>query len=131
MPKGKAISEIEYKEIDKEFQSLIRKVRPKCTEEDLKNLDKAYDLILKAHNYQRRKSGEPYVFHPIEVARICYEEIGLGATSIISALLHDVVEDTDTTLEEIREIFGDKITKANRLIIRALYSFSHFQFHFY
>lgn len=111
MPKGKAISEIEYKEIDKEFQSLIKKVRPKCTEEDLNNLDKAYELILKAHNYQRRKSGEPYVFHPIEVARICFEEIGLGATSLISALLHDVVEDTDTTLEEIREIFGDKITK--------------------
>jgi len=111
MPKGKAISEAEYKEIDKEFQSLIRKVRPKCTEEDLSNLDKAYELILKAHNYQRRKSGEPYVFHPIEVARICFEEIGLGATSLISALLHDVVEDTDTTLEEIREIFGEKITK--------------------
>jgi len=111
MPKGKAISETEYKEIDKEFHSLIKKVRPKCTEEDLNNLDKAYNLILKAHNYQRRKSGEPYVFHPIEVARICFEEIGLGATSIISALLHDVVEDTDTSLEEVEDVFGAKITK--------------------
>ncbi|MGA0232492.1 MAG: RelA/SpoT family protein [Saprospiraceae bacterium] len=111
MPKGKAISETEYKEIDKEFHSLIKKVRPKCTEEDLNNLDKAYNLILKAHNYQRRKSGEPYVFHPIEVARICFEEIGLGATSIISALLHDVVEDTDTSLEEVGDVFGAKITK--------------------
>ena len=109
MPKGKAISQTEYKQIDKAFQSLIKKVRPKCTEQDLKDLDKAYDLILKAHNYQRRKSGEPYVFHPIEVARICYEEIGLGATSVISALLHDVVEDTNTTLEDIQEIFGPKI----------------------
>lgn len=111
MPKGKAISETEYKEIDKEFHSLIKKVRPKCTEEDLNNLDKAYNLILKAHNYQRRKSGEPYVFHPIEVARICFEEIGLGATSIISALLHDVVEDTDTSIEEVGDVFGAKITK--------------------
>jgi len=111
MPKGKAISETEYKEIDKEFHSLVKKVRPKCTEEDLNNLDKAYNLILKAHNYQRRKSGEPYVFHPIEVARICFEEIGLGATSIISALLHDVVEDTDTSLEEVGDVFGAKITK--------------------
>ena len=111
MPKGKAISETEYKEIDKEFHSLIKKVRPKCTGEDLNNLDKAYNLILKAHNYQRRKSGEPYVFHPIEVARICFEEIGLGATSIISALLHDVVEDTDTSLEEVEDVFGAKITK--------------------
>ena len=111
MPKGKAISQAEYKQIDKAFDALIKKVRPKCTEQDLKDLDKAYQLILKAHNYQRRKSGEPYVFHPIEVARICYEEIGLGATSVISALLHDVVEDTDTTLEDIAEIFGPKITR--------------------
>lgn len=109
MPKGKAISTEEYKIIDKEYKSLISMVRPKCTEQDLKDLDKAYQLILKAHNYQRRKSGEPYVLHPIEVARICFEEIGLGATSVVSALLHDVVEDTDTSQEEIREMFGDKI----------------------
>jgi len=111
MPKGKAISKEEYKSIDKEYQALIKQVRPKCTPEDLKDLDKAYELILNAHNYQRRKSGEPYVFHPIEVARICYEEIGLGATSVVSALLHDVVEDTDTTLEDIKETFGPKITR--------------------
>jgi len=111
MPKGKAISKEEYKVIDKAFASLIKQVRPKCTEQDLEDLDKAYDLILKAHNYQRRKSGEPYVLHPIEVARICFEEIGLGATSLVSALLHDVVEDTDTSLEDISSTFGPKITR--------------------
>ena len=111
MPRGKAISETELEEIDKEYQSLLTKVKPKCTDQDIKNLDLAYKHILEAHKFQRRKSGEPYVFHPIEVARICYDEIGLGATSVISALLHDVVEDTETTLEDIKEMFGDKITK--------------------
>ncbi len=111
MPKGKAISKEELLDIDKEYKSLIKKLSPKSTKEDLKDLDKAYELILKAHKYQRRKSGEPYVFHPIEVARICFEEIGLGATSVISALLHDVVEDTSTTLIDIQELFGPKITK--------------------
>lgn len=111
MPKGKAISKEEYVDIDKAYKSLIKKVRPKCTPQDLEDLDKAYQLILKAHNYQRRKSGEPYVYHPIEVARICYEEIGLGATSVVSALLHDVVEDTETSLEDIHEMFGPKITR--------------------
>lgn len=111
MPKGEAISAEEYKLIDKEFQSLVNKVRPKCTAKDLEDLDKSYKLILKAHNYQRRKSGEPYVLHPIEVARICYDEIGLGATSVVSALLHDVVEDTDTSLQDIEEMFGPKISR--------------------
>jgi len=111
MPKGKAITQEEYKIIDKEYQSLFNKVRGKSTDEDKIHLQKAYDLILSAHKYQRRKSGEPYVLHPIEVARICFEEIGLGATSVISALLHDVVEDTDTTLENIKEIFGEKVTR--------------------
>ncbi len=111
MPRGKAITDNEYAQIDIEYKSLFNKVRAKATEEDKENLNKAYDLILSAHNLQRRKSGEPYVFHPIEVARICYEEIGLGPTAVISALLHDVVEDTETTLEDIHEIFGEKITK--------------------
>lgn len=110
MPKGKAISEKEYKIIEKDYKSLLQKVRPKSTDEDIKHLDLAFDLIVKAHNYQRRKSGEPYVLHPIEVARICYDEIGLGATSVISALLHDVVEDTNVTQDEIKEMFGEKIS---------------------
>jgi len=110
MPKGKAITEEELLDINKEYKSLFAKVKHKSTDLDRVNLDKAYDLIVSAHRFQRRKSGEPYVFHPIEVARICLEELGLGATSVISALLHDVVEDTEVTQEEIKEIFGDKIS---------------------
>ena len=111
MPQGKAISDSEYKLIDVEFQALMGKLHIKSTEKDKEDLEKAYKLILSAHKFQRRRSGEPYVFHPIEVARICFEEIGLGPTAVISALLHDVVEDTETTLVEINEIFGEKITR--------------------
>lgn len=111
MPKGKAISKEELLEIDKEFKKLLHKVKPKCTKEDILNIEKAYELILDAHKFQRRKSGEPYVFHPIEVARICFEEIGLGATSVVAALLHDIVEDTDTTLDDINGAFGPKIQR--------------------
>jgi GTP pyrophosphokinase len=110
MPKGKAITKSEIIEIDKEYKSLFAKVQQNSTELDKENLQKAYDLIISAHKYQRRKSGEPYVFHPIEVARICHDEIGLGATSVIAALLHDVVEDTEVTQDEIKEIFGEKIS---------------------
>ena len=67
-------------------------------------------MAVEAHSKQRRKSGEPYILHPIEVARICVQEIGLGPTAVICALLHDVVEDTPVTLDEIRNKFGDKIT---------------------
>jgi len=111
MPKGSAITTEEYELIDVEYQSLLDKLRSKTTEVDRKQLNDAYQLILSAHKFQRRKSGEPYVFHPIEVARICYEEIGLGATAVISALLHDVVEDTETTLNDISQMFGEKITR--------------------
>ena len=64
---------------------------------------------MEAHSTQRRKSGEPYIYHPIAVARICAEEIGLGVTSVVSALLHDTVEDTDITLDDVREMFGDTV----------------------
>ena len=65
----------------------------------------------------RRKSGEPYIYHPIAVALICAEEIGLGTTSIVCALLHDVVEDTDLTLEDIKGLFGEKEAKIIPIII--------------
>ncbi|MEL6866727.1 MAG: RelA/SpoT family protein [Bacteroidota bacterium] len=76
---------------------------------DKRNIRMAYELAVEAHSKQRRKSGEPYILHPIEVARICAEEIGLGPTAIVSALLHDVVEDTEVTLPQIKEKFGQKI----------------------
>lgn len=106
-----AINVEEYKEIKKAYSSLRRKIRNKLSEEDGKLLTKAFELAVDAHKTQRRKSGEPYILHPIEVARICHEEIGLGPTAVISAILHDVVEDTHVTLEDISEIFGPKITK--------------------
>ncbi|MEM9819863.1 MAG: RelA/SpoT family protein [Bacteroidota bacterium] len=77
---------------------------------DRKNIRQAYELAVKAHSAQRRKSGEPYILHPIEVARICAQEIGLGPTAIVSALLHDVVEDTEVTLRDLKTKFGERIT---------------------
>ena len=90
---------------------LIASINPKLDNNDYNQVRKAYDLAVDAHKYQRRKSGEPYIHHPIEVARICYNEIGLGPTAITSAILHDIVEDTDVTLQEVLEIFGPKISK--------------------
>ncbi|MEQ8423546.1 MAG: RelA/SpoT family protein, partial [Cyclobacteriaceae bacterium] len=74
-------------------------------------IKKAFTLSLEAHKDMRRKSGEPFIFHPLTVAEICVEEIGLGTTSIIAALLHDVVEDTDIELEDIERMFGKKIAR--------------------
>jgi GTP pyrophosphokinase len=71
----------------------------------------AFDMALESHQNMRRKSGEPYIYHPIAVAQIAAEEIGLGTTSIVCALLHDVVEDTDITLEDIEREFGKKVAK--------------------
>ncbi|MBI5914283.1 MAG: bifunctional (p)ppGpp synthetase/guanosine-3',5'-bis(diphosphate) 3'-pyrophosphohydrolase [Bacteroidetes bacterium] len=76
---------------------------------DKDQIRRAFELAAGAHAQQRRKSGEPYILHPIEVAQICVEEIGLGPTAAVCALLHDVVEDTDYTLDDIRREFGEKI----------------------
>ena len=111
MPKGLVINETELADVRKAFNRLMRKMRLSLKEHDRENLNKAYKLAVEAHKYQRRKSGEPYIFHPIEVGRICFEEIGLGPTAVICAILHDVVEDTDVTLEDIHQMFGSKITK--------------------
>jgi GTP pyrophosphokinase len=106
-----AISDQEKKQATRVYRRLMKPLKVKLKGNDEQNLNKAFDLALKAHAFQRRKSGEPYIFHPIEVARICHEEIGLGPTAIICAILHDVVEDTAVTLEEIEEMFGTKVTK--------------------
>lgn len=111
MPAVVEINDIEKKEIRKAFRSLMRKMKNTTTEEDKVNLEAAYELSLNAHKNQRRKSGEPYILHPIEVGRICFEEIGLGPTAVICAILHDVVEDTPVTQEEILEQFGPKISR--------------------
>jgi GTP pyrophosphokinase len=99
--------EKERKEILAAFKGLL-KTTQKLSKEELKMIRKAFDIAVEAHKDMRRKSGEPYIYHPIAVARICAEEMGLGATSITCALLHDTVEDTHITLEDIEELFGPK-----------------------
>lgn len=110
MPTGQVINESELAEVRKAFDHLMQSMKLKLNEEDPANLERAYEMAVEAHKYQRRKTGEPYIFHPIEVARICFEEIGLGPTAVICALLHDVVEDTNLTLDDIRKAFGEKIS---------------------
>ncbi|MCX6284420.1 MAG: HD domain-containing protein, partial [Bacteroidetes bacterium] len=102
------ILETENQEILKRYRNLLRLWKPR-NPEDRKIVRKAFRLALEAHKDMRRKSGEPYIFHPLGVATICVEEIGLGATSVVCALLHDVVEDTEYTLEDIRGLFGNKV----------------------
>lgn len=105
------LSTEEYAIVDQAYQALRTKMQDSLTEEDRVLMDTAYRLAVDSHGAQRRKSGEPYILHPIEVARICYDEIGLGPTAITAAILHDVVEDTPVTQEEINETFGIKIGK--------------------
>ncbi len=107
-----AIDEVEEKkEIISRYRRLLRKAKPILKDTDAKLIKRAFTISMEAHKNMRRKSGEPYIFHPLTVAEICVEEIGLGTTSIIAALLHDVVEDTDIELETIEGIFGKKIAK--------------------
>jgi GTP pyrophosphokinase len=101
--------EEERKEILKRYRRLLKQAKPILKPGDAKLIKKAFNVSLEAHRDMRRKSGEPYIYHPLEVALVCVEEIGLGTTSIISALLHDVVEDTDWELEDIEREFGPKV----------------------
>lgn len=101
--------EEERKEILKRYRRLLRQAKPILKEGDAKLIKKAFNISLEAHKDMRRKSGEPYIYHPLEVALVCVEEIGLGTTSIVSALLHDVVEDTEWELEDIEREFGYKV----------------------
>jgi GTP diphosphokinase / guanosine-3',5'-bis(diphosphate) 3'-diphosphatase len=104
-------TEQEKKEIISRYRRLLRKAKPILKDGDAKLIKKAFTLSLDAHKDMRRKSGEPFIFHPLAVAEICVEEIGLGTTSIIAALMHDVVEDTDIELIDIERMFGKKIAK--------------------
>ena len=103
--------EAEKQEILKRYRALLRACKPTMQRGDKKEIRKAFDMALESHKNMRRKSGEPYIYHPIAVAQIAAEEIGLGTTSIVCALLHDVVEDTDITLEDIEREFGKKTAK--------------------
>src|SRR3989337_423660 len=104
-------TEQEKREIINRYRRLLRKAKPILREGDAKLIKKAFTISLEAHKDMRRKSGEPFIFHPLSVAEICTEEIGLGTTSIIAALMHDVVEDTDIELADIERMFGKKIAR--------------------
>ena len=99
----------EIQEVEQAYQHLIDTYLSTNHRKKVDLINKAFNFARQAHKGVRRHSGEPYIMHPIAVAQIACEEIGLGSTSICSALLHDVVEDTDYTVEDIRNIFGDKI----------------------
>jgi GTP pyrophosphokinase len=101
--------EQEKKEILSSYRGLLRVAKYSKSAKDKKQIRKAFDVALNAHKDMRRKSGEPYIYHPIAVARIVVEEIGLGTTAVIAALLHDTVEDTDLTLDDVEHLFGPKV----------------------
>ena len=103
--------EAEKKEILKRYRALLRACKSTMQKGDKRMIRLAFDMALESHQNMRRKSGEPYIYHPIAVAQIAAEEIGLGTTSIVCALLHDVVEDTDIALDDIEREFGKKVTK--------------------
>ena len=113
--------QIENKEIAKQYKELLRISYLQLTDEDKKLIRLAFDTAVDAHKNQRRKSGEAYIFHPIAVSKIVASEIGLDAASIAAALLHDTVEDTDYTLDDIERLFGSTVAK----IVYGLTKISH------
>ncbi len=111
IPKYNLNGEEEKKEILRHYRGLLRVLKSKLKPGDKELLRTAFEMAAEAHETMRRKSGEPYILHPIAVAKICVEEIGLGIRSTICALLHDTVEDTDITLQDIQREFGVEVSK--------------------
>ena len=111
MPELKIDIELEKKEILKRYRMLLKSCKRMMDKNDKLMIRKAFNLAVESHKDMRRKSGEPYIYHPIAVAQIAVSEIGLGPTSVVCALLHDVVEDTDISLEDIKMMFGEKVAK--------------------
>ena len=103
--------EAERKEILHRYKLLISACKRRLEKGDKEIIRKAFEVAVESHKEMRRKSGEPYIYHPIAVAQICAEEIGLGTTGIVCALLHDTVEDTDLTLEDVKGLFGEKVSQ--------------------
>lgn len=103
--------EAEKKEILQRYKNLLKACKRKMEKGDKELIRKAFEVAVEAHKDMRRKSGEPYIYHPIAVAQICAEEIGLGTTGIVCALLHDTVEDTEITLEDVKGMFGEKVAQ--------------------
>jgi GTP pyrophosphokinase len=111
IPKYNLNEDQEKKEIVRQYRALLRVLKPKLKPGDKELLRRAFEISVDAHKTMRRKSGEPYILHPLAVSRICVEEIGLGVRSTICALLHDTVEDTDVTLDDIEREFGSEIAR--------------------
>jgi len=111
IPRYNLSEEEEKKEILRQYRALLRALKPKLKPGDKELLRTAFEMAAEAHKTMRRKSGEPYILHPLAVAMICVEEIGLGVRSTICALLHDTVEDTDITLEDVEREFGNEIAR--------------------
>ncbi len=111
IPQYEMNEEQEKKEILRKYRALLRALKPKLKPGDKEQIRSAFEMAVEAHKTMRRKSGEPYILHPIAVATICVEEIGLGVRSTICSLLHDTVEDTDITLEMIQREFGAEIAR--------------------
>jgi GTP pyrophosphokinase len=110
-PKYNLNEEQEKKLILREYRALLRALKNKLKPGDRKLIRHAFEMAAEAHKTMRRKSGEPYILHPLAVARICVEEIGLGVRSTICALMHDTVEDTDISLEDVEREFGNEIAR--------------------
>ena len=104
-------SKVENKKIANQYKELLRISYQNLGDSDKKMIRLAFDMAVEAHSEQRRKSGEAYIFHPISVAKIVAEQIGLDATSICAALLHDVAEDTKFTLKDIEQLIGENVAK--------------------
>lgn len=111
VPKYNLTEEQEKKLILREYRALLRSLKAKLKPGDRKTIRLAFEMAADAHRTMRRKSGEPYILHPLAVARICVEEIGLGVRSTICSLLHDTVEDTDISLEDVERDFGSEIAR--------------------
>src|SRR4249919_2129670 len=111
IPKYNLTDEQERKLILREYKGLLRCLKPKLKPGDKDLLRTAFEMSVDAHKTMRRKSGEPYILHPLAVAKICVEEIGLGVRSTICSLMHDTVEDTDVTIEDVEREFGQEIAR--------------------
>src|SRR6201991_3291547 len=111
IPKYNLSEDQEKKLIVREYRALLRSLKTKLKRGDKELVRQAFEMAADAHKTMRRKSGEPYILHPLAVSRICSEEIGLGVRSTICALLHDTVEDTDITLEDIEREFSSEIAR--------------------
>ena len=110
MGKISEFNQHDHEVIARDYADLLETARKRCSDpKELEMIQKAFEFANEAHKGVRRRSGEPYILHPIAVAKIVVSNIGLGYKSIIAALLHDVVEDTDYTVDDLRSLFGDKV----------------------